>query len=183
MSNKIINFLLFHFMWPACVVGAAYNLWWPGLALLAVFAVWHYASGAAVRGDLGLVAVMLPVGMLVDTLWIQLGVLDYATPGPLPAIAPAWIAALWVALALALNHSLVWLQQRRLLAGAVLTFGSPFSYYCASKLGAVEWLAPAWQVILATGLSWAILIPIFLTLARHWREPETTSPSWAGAPS
>lgn len=180
MTKKIINFSLFHFMWPACVIGAAYGLWWPGVALLAGFIIWHCLPGNAERGDWRLVAVMLPVGIVLDTLWIQLGILEFATPGPLPAVAPIWIAALWVGLALALNHCLVFLQQHRLVTGLVLVFGSPFSYYCASKLGAVEWVAPAWQVIAATGLSWAVIIPLFLTLARRWRETENENAAWAG---
>lgn len=170
MSKKLINFLLFHFMWPACVIGAAYGLWWPGVALLAVFIIWHSLPGMAERGDWRLVAVMLPMGIVLDTLWIQLDILEFATPWPVAGIAPVWIAALWVGLALAMNHCLVFLQRHRLVTGAVLMFGSPFSYFCASKLGAVEWLVPAWQVVLATGLSWALLIPAMLTLARHWRE-------------
>lgn len=180
MTKKIINFLLFHFMWPACVVGAAYGLWWPGVLLLVAFFIWHYFSESNVSGDMKLVAVMLLVGILVDTLWIQMGLLDYATPGPFPAIAPVWIAALWVALALSLNHCLLYLQRHRAITGLVLMFGSPFSYYLASKVGAVEWLAPAWQVIAATGLSWAILIPIFLTLAQRWRRQENNDATLVG---
>jgi len=172
MTKKIINFLFFHFMWPACVLGAAYGLWWPGVLLLAIFSLWHGLSGVAQRGDLRLVMLMLVAGIVIDTLWIQYGVLSYTTAWPWAAIAPIWIAALWVALALAINHSLLWLQQHRLWVSLTLLVLSPFSYYCAAQLGAVEWLLPAWQVVLATGVSWAIWIPIVLTLATIWRQPQ-----------
>lgn len=159
-------------MWPACVIGAAYGLWWPGVLLLAIFIIWHSLPGVAAAGDVRLVVLMLPLGIALDTLWIQLGILEYATPLPWPGIAPVWIAALWVGLALAINHCLLKLQQYRLVTGLVLMVVSPFSYFCASKLGAVEWLAPAWQVVLATGLSWAILIPWIFTLATSWRQQD-----------
>lgn len=166
--STVINFLLFHLLWPACIFGATNNLIWPGFVLLLGFIFWHHFSGKAVVGDWKLLLTMLTVGMLLDTVWVQIGILKYSAAWPSTALAPIWIGVLWMGLALAINHSLAWMKRRKWLAGALLIIGSPFSYYCASKIGAVEWLAPEWQVIAATGISWFFLIPCFLSLAIHW---------------
>lgn len=173
--STVINFTLFHFLWPACIFGAANGLIWPGLLLLLVFMCWHHFSGNAVSGDWKLLLTMFVIGMLVDTLWLQTGVLGYAMTWPSAQIAPIWIGVLWMGFALALNHSLAWMQKRKWLAGALLIIGSPFSYYCAAKFGAVQWLATDWQVIAAVGLSWFLLIPFFLTLAEYWNRQTVIS--------
>ena len=63
---------------------------------------------------------------------------------------------------------------RLLLLAVAGGIGSPFSYFAGSRFGAVEWLAPAWQVILATGLSWAIVLPLLFWLAR---DPQKAAPA------
>ncbi|MDP0881144.1 DUF2878 family protein, partial [Klebsiella variicola] len=78
---------------------------------------------------------------------------------PSPDFAPLWILLLWVALALVINHSMAAFKQRLLLIGLFGGIGSPMSYLAGARFGAVEWLAPAWAVVLAVGLSWALLLP------------------------
>lgn len=169
MLNRIVNFILFNALWPVCVIGAAHGLAWPGLLLVAVFLAWQWHPRNRQAGDIGLVIVALSVGMFLDTLWVQMGLLSFASPGPWTSLAPIWIAALWIGFALALNHSLAWIKPRPWLAGAAFIVLSPFSYAVAARLGAVEWTAPAWQVIAATGLSWFLLIPYLLKLAKRWQ--------------
>ncbi len=169
MLLKVVNYLFFNFLWPACIFGAAAQVWWPGALLLAAFFLWHWLSGSTVRGDWKLVLIIVPLGIVVDTLWIRLGLLSFATPWPSPDFAPLWIVVLWAGLALALNHCLLWMQRRLWFTAGFFLLASPFSYWCGSKFEAVTWLAPDWQVVLATGLSWAVLMPLLLSLATKLR--------------
>ena len=60
------------------------------------------------------------------------GWLRYAAP--LPALpGPAWIATLWVAFAMTLQHSLQWLMARPLAAVLFGAIGGPLAYWGASR--------------------------------------------------
>jgi len=169
MLLKVVNYLFFHFLWPACIFGAAAQVWWPGALLLAAFFLWHWLSGSTVRGDWTLVLLCVLLGFVVDTLWVRLDLLSFATPWPSREFAPIWIVVLWAGLALALNHCLLVLQRRLKLTALLFLLASPFSYWCGSKFDAVTWTAPDWQVIAATGVSWALLMPLLLWLAARLR--------------
>lgn len=163
----LVNQGLFQAAWPACVVGAAFNIAWTGWLVVGAMAAWQLQTSRRHPLDWRIIGVCLAVGLTLDTAWIQLGLLEYTMSWPSPNFAPAWIMLLWLALALVINHSMALFKQRLLLIGALGAVGSPLSYFAASRFGAVEWLAPAWQVVLATGLSWALLLPGLFWLARE----------------
>jgi hypothetical protein len=105
-----------------------------------------------------MIAVCLALGLVMDTAWIRLGLLS--TPALAVGRIRAAVDHVAVAGAGAGHQSLHERFQAPLAADRVLGgIGSPLSYFAGSRFGAVEWLAPAWQVVLATGLSWAVLLP------------------------
>jgi hypothetical protein len=171
----LINQGLFQLSWPACVIGAAYGWLWTGLLVVGVMALWQLNRVNRHPLDGRMIAVCLGLGLVMDTAWIRLGLLQYALPWPSAEFAPLWIMLLWLALALVINHSMSAFKHRLLLIGALGGIGSPLSYFAGSRFGAVEWLAPSWQVVLATGLSWAVVLPLLFWLAREL-EPQTASP-------
>lgn len=166
-----INQGLFQVAWPACVIGAAFELAWTGWLVVGALAAWQLQASRRHRLDGRIIAVCLAVGLTLDTAWIRLGLLEYSMPWPSPDYAPAWIMLLWLVLALVINHSMAVFKQRLALIAVLGAVGSPMSYFAGSRLGAVEWLAPAWQVVLATGASWAVLLPALFWLARESRTP------------
>jgi len=165
----LVNQGLFQISWPACVVGAAYGVVWAGLLVVITMACWQLRASNRHRLDVRMVGLCLGAGLILDTLWVQLGLLAFATPWPWPGLAPMWIMLLWLALGLVINHSMRVFKGRLILAGLFGAIGSPLSYYAASRIGAVEWVAPAWQVVMAVGLSWAILLPLLFWMARDSR--------------
>ncbi len=167
-----VNQGLFQAAWPACVVGAAFDVAWTGWLVVGALAAWQLQTSRRHPLDGRIVAICLAVGLTLDTAWIRLGLLEYAMPWPSPDYAPAWIMLLWLALALVINHSMALFKHRLLLIGLLGGIGSPMSYFAGSRFGAVEWLAPAWQVVLATGLSWALLLPALFWLSRRSNAPE-----------
>ena len=178
----LINQGLFQLSWPACVVGAAHGLLWVGVVVVGALAAWQLDSRNRHPLDLRIVALCLVLGLALDSAWVQLGLLAYASPWPVPGLAPLWIMLLWLALALVINHSMSLFKHRLLLIGVLGGIGSPMSYFAGSRFGAVEWLAPAWQVILAVGLSWALILPLIFWFARERAaEPAVPAPSLPGA--
>ncbi|TVQ27323.1 MAG: DUF2878 domain-containing protein [Wenzhouxiangella sp.] len=177
----LINQGLFQLSWPACVIGAAYGWIWGGLVIVGALAMWQLHPANRHPLDLRMVATCLGLGLVLDTAWIQLGLLEFAAPWPWPGVAPVWIMLLWLALALVVNHSMGLFKNRLLLIGVLGGIGSPMSYFAGSRFGAVEWVAPAWQVVLATGLSWALVLPLLFWMARRHDQITVQPPVSAGA--
>lgn len=162
-----INQGLFQLSWPACVIGAAWGVaGWTGTLVVAALALWQLRPHRRHPNDWRMIGLCLGIGFVLDSLWVQSGLLAFATPWPSTGFAPFWIVLLWLALALVLNHSMSVFKHHLVLIGILGGIGSPMSYYAGSRFGAVEWLAPAWQVVLATGLSWALLLPALFWIAR-----------------
>ena len=171
----LVNQGLFQLAWPACVIGAAHGIFWTGLVVVGALALWQLQHHNRHPLDLRMILVCLGLGFVLDTTWVQLGLIEYAMAWPSPTFAPFWILLLWIAVALVINHSMAAFKHRLVLLAVAGGVGSPLSYFAGSRFGAVEWLAPAWQVVLATGLSWAIVLPWLFWLAR---EPDSRLPAF-----
>ena len=165
--NFWINHLFFQLAWPACVVGAAYGLVWPALIWVGLFGVWQLHPKRAHPNDWLLVGLFVLTGLVLDLVWIHTGLLTYSMAWPWSGITPVWLLMLWVALALSVNHSLVLFRKRWLLWSMILSVASPFSYWFAAQLGAVEWLAQAWIVVFALGPVWGFIVGLLFYLAHR----------------
>lgn len=164
--GALLNFVGFQIVWVLAVGGAAKGLWWPGLAGLLVYAVVQLLLSKWPLADLLLMLSACVVGCLADTLLIQLGLLAYANPVPFPSLAPAWIAFLWLAFALTINHSMSWLKGRWMLAVLFGLIGGPLVFWLAERYWAAVRIAePKWQGLLALGIEWALMTPLLLLMA------------------
>jgi len=153
-----INQAFFQASWPACVIGAGHGVLWPGLLVVGAFAVWQLSAGRAHPGDARAIAVFVALGAVLDSFWIRAGVVEYALAWPAAGFAPAWLLLLWLALGLTVNHSLSLFRRRWRLFASAAAVGSPMSYAAGAALGAVEWTAPAWLVVVCTGPLWALVV-------------------------
>lgn len=157
--------------WIAAVAGAGWGWWWLGPATCLLFIAWHFRATPWPAADLRLLGLAVVLGLVVDTLWLQGGLLRFAAAVPSPEWAPLWILALWAAFALTLNHCLSGLQGRPFLAGALGLVGAPLAYWIAARSwAAAEMLAPTWAVLASIGLAWALLTPLLLGVAARWRD-------------
>lgn len=159
------NFVFFNAVWFACVLGAAAGNAWIGLLALAAFATWQIGISPHRLADIRLALIAGLIGFIVDTGYAWSGLVQYADPAPSGSTAPWWIVALWMNFALALNHSLKWLQPYPLLAAAFGLIGGPLAYYGGIKLGAVFPQVPLPQVMIVFGLAWAVVTPLFTVIA------------------
>jgi len=175
MKSLWLNALLFQATWFGCVVGAAMGQPWLGAAPLVLLAL--QVARRPCAGDLQLVASALALGLCLSWTWQWLGVLAYASPGPIAGQAPAWIAMLWVAFALTFNHSLGWLVRRPLLALVFGLVGSPASYLAAQRLGAVQFLVAPEEALAAIGVAWAAATWGLARLAMRFARRRSTGTS------
>ncbi|MBE0470123.1 MAG: DUF2878 domain-containing protein [Methyloprofundus sp.] len=167
--KQLINFLWMQCLWFAAVIGAVSELIWPALAVLSLFMTWQLSPTHRSTGDFALLLVAVLLGFILDSTWISLGWMQFASPAPIPRLAPLWILCLWMGLALTLNHSLAFLQNRLWLAGLSAAIASPLSYLGAERLGAVQITGNFYLWLFFIALSWAIAMPLLLWLAKALR--------------
>lgn len=164
MKAIILNILGFNIVWTALVLGAAHGRAWIGVPAYVLFAACQLWASPHHRRELQLTLVVAPAGWLVDSLYVALGLLQYAQPWPGPPFAPWWIAALWANFVLLLNHSLTPFRRRQALVAALGMVGGPLTYLTAARLGAVTF-GPDWlTALLVLALVWSAAVPLLFRL-------------------
>ncbi len=159
---NVINALLFQGAWFACVLGGARgsSLWGAGaVAAMTAFALARHRW----RSDVGFALAAAFIGFCLDTLWIRVGVLDYAGA----SVAPVWIVLLWVGVGLSVNHSLAPFGARPWVGGLLAGLTAPISYLGGERLGAVVVSDPT-QLALV-GATWCVVFTLGFASARAAR--------------
>jgi len=167
VGGLVATLVAFEFAWFACVLGAAHGWPWAGVAMVAAVVCGLLVRSRKPAVDGALIAVALAIGLAWDSAMLQLGWIAYASPGPLPMLAPAWILALWALLAVTLREPMRALHTRLSLAALLGAIGGPLSYAGAARLGACTLLQPT-AALTALALGWAAITPLLLVLARRW---------------
>ena len=170
MKPKLINFVLFQISWFACVLGAAAGSLLPGLLAVMALVLYQASRPKFIQRDLPLILVALGIGLFLDSLWIWTGIMRFSLPGPVTGLAPVWILLLWVAFPLTINHSMAWLRSNLPLAALFGAVGSPLSYLAGMRLGALSTPEGIWVMVIAAGISWALVIPLLCYLAGRLAE-------------
>ena len=154
-------------LWFSAVLGAARGQLWLASIVLIGFVFWEFRPTRRVYGDFQLMLVTVLLGLILDTTWVRLGWLHYTGAWAISERAPLWILFLWAGLALTINHSLAWLQSRLMLAALLGAIFSPLSYLAAARLEAVTIVSEPESLFIALSLSWAIVLPLLLWLAKY----------------
>ena len=165
--DLLINLALYQAGWFACVLGAASGRGLPGAGLALLLVGVHVALVRDRTRELQLLAAAGALGMAVDSLQLTLGVFSYPSGSPLPWLAPAWIAVLWIQFATLLHFALRWLSGRFLLAAILGFLGGPLSFYGGERLGAIVFASPASYLVLAC--VWALAMPLLVWLGDRVR--------------
>ena len=165
--TTLLNFAGFQAVWLCSVLGAANGLGWLGPLVLAVFAAAHAMRREVTADEFALAAFALLLGALVDSGYLIAGLLQFAEPGPLENLAPAWILSMWAGFALTLRHSLAWLSRSPGLAAVFGLIGGPLAYISGSALGGLEPLVDLASLSLVVGIAWALVTPLLFAFDRH----------------
>ena len=162
--SVVINFILYEIGWFACVIGAAKQMPWLGVAVVFVVVIWHLIQADQPKRELALLLIVMVIGGTFDQLLLNHQLISYESHGWMTNIVPVWILALWAEFVTILNVSLRWMRGRWLVAVLFGAIGGPLAYMGAAKLGAVTLnMMPASYIALSIG--WAILTPLILRLS------------------
>lgn len=179
MKRWLPNLVGFQVVWMAAVGGAAQGWWWAGPAALAGFAGWQLSVSQSRRSDLRLAGLCAALGLLLDSLWVQLGFMRFEAAMPAPGLAPVWILAMWVGFGLTVNHSLSGLKGMPWLAALFGVLGGPLAYWAAERAwGAVDIADSPWPFA-ALAVSWGLVTPLLLQLGDRWLAPARAAASSA----
>lgn len=165
----VFNVLGFQAVWWACVLGAGAGSGWAGPLAVAAFAAVHLRFTPTPARDLRLLAAAVLLGVVVDGLLGASGLLVYAAAGAAPALAPAWILALWCGFALTLTHSMAYFARRPLAAAVFGLVGGPLAYAGAATVaGAVAFPLGSAPALLAVAAGWALALPLLYAVDRRF---------------
>lgn len=161
--RTFFNFAQAQAGWLVCVLSAAADRPWIGIAAALVLICVHLALNAERRTEVLLVLSAGCVGAATDTLLAQLGFLRFEG-----GIAPLWMIALWMLFATTLRSSLAWLRAHFAIAAVAGALGGPAAYAAGVRLGALE-IHAAWTSYVAIGIAWALALPTLLFFAHRSR--------------
>jgi hypothetical protein len=162
-----LNVALFQAGWFACVLGAARGAPWLGPLVVLAAAALHLRVARRPLLELYLLLSAAALGLLVDSLLLSSGWLEYPNGLWLAGFAPYWIVAMWMLFATTLNVSLAWLHGRLVLAALLGAVGGPLSYLAGEKLGGIYLLQPV-AALAALAIAWAIAMPTLMMLAARF---------------
>ena len=161
-KNLLINAGLFQMLWIAAVLGSAKNLIWPCLLMVIILACWQLQPTRRARTDVSLIITAILMGLIIDSLWVATGVLEYTDQRPFNFIAPLWILVLWAGFALTINHSMAWMKAHPLLPSLLGLISAPLSYFAGMRFGAMAYHQDVLLVSAYIALAWAIALPLLV---------------------
>lgn len=164
--STLWNFLQFQAGWLALVLSAAADTAWIGVLVLAVLVAIHL--GLFRRGNEWRFLLLLGAGgWLWESLVYNLGLIDYPHHPADRALAPLWMAGLWVNFATTLNHSLGWLKGQPFIAALLGGVGGPLAFLAGVKLGAAGFVFPVLTTLVLV-VGWMLITPAVVRLAEKF---------------
>ncbi|TZF90366.1 DUF2878 domain-containing protein [Cognatilysobacter lacus] len=171
--NRLLDAVAYQGVWFAAVLGAGSGHAWPGAVAGGAFAAVHLADANTRASKLTLLLAGIGFGLLLDGALEHAGWVRHAAEGDTwrrIVGAPVWILALWAVFPLTLTCSFAALQSRTWLAAALGAIGGPLAYLGAARgASALEFVAPAPQVIAVLAVGWGIALPVLARLAARGR--------------
>lgn len=161
-AATLLNLALYQTGWFACVLGAAAGRPAAGAMAALLLAAVHLVLVRDRRSEGKLMMAAAALGLLVDSLQLNLGLFRYPTGTPLSWLAPPWIVVLWLQFATLLHFGLSWMSGRYLLAAALGFLGGPLSFWGGERLGAIQFASPL--AYLALACVWAVAMPALVWL-------------------
>lgn len=176
MIFKLLNFAAFQLTWPLTVISAAKGQPLIGVLATVVWASLHLLFMKQHRLEvLFLLMSAACMGILLETLLMLLNIVHYPLPAQTGTIAPLWIIALWVNVALTLNHCLSWINQRIKTAFILGLIFGPLAYNAGMRLDAIVFDPISGSISIA--IMWGLSMPALILLNRFFHNQNFNSSS------
>lgn len=139
-------------------------VYWQQLVVIPVLLYWCYGMWRLSKAGRIAVLITLSAGVVVDTLLVQLNVLQFSGGN----LLPLWFVLLWAVFALAAVEFMAKVLTKPWLAALLGASGGPLSYWGGAALsgGAMQFPLPLYSAAVLI-VVWA-LIAIVLGQSRRW---------------
>ncbi|MCC5792628.1 MAG: DUF2878 domain-containing protein [Legionellaceae bacterium] len=180
MNNTIswlVHFTAYYLSWIGCLYFASLDHPYLSalfiVALLMLQIIWQMRHGFSWKAAFCYGMMLAALGAITDSIWIWLHLI-YFKANPFDMyFAPLWIITLW----LSFGFNLILLYSaylNRYMTISVLTlFSIPLAYWLGIRIGAAESTGSASLLYVVLGVSWAILIPLSLSVFNRFRNTLT----------
>ena len=158
MKTKIYNALSFNVAWLVCVL---YGSLAAVIATIIVIAI-HMFFVSKNPLELALIAVVILLGIAVDSVFIRSGLLISPDGGLWP---PLWLVCLWGLFSTMLDHSLKWFQSHLAMAAVAGGVSGSLSYLGGTRLSDFTLREPQFLTLGIMFIVWGCVFPICLKLA------------------
>lgn len=160
MKNSLYNAIVFNLAWLACVLGGSKVALPVALVVIAI----HLYFFATDKTEIALIAVVLLLGVVVDSVLIRSGLL---VPPDGSLWPPLWLICLWGLFATTLNHSMKWFQSHTLFAMVVGGIAGALTYLAGTRLTDFALKGPQSLTLAIMFVLWGAVFPFCLLLARN----------------
>ncbi|MBN4055161.1 DUF2878 domain-containing protein [bacterium AH-315-K03] len=162
MKLSALNVVCYQLGWFSCVLGGDRV----AVFITALCLILHGKFVVSSKKEWWLIGGLSLTGLLVDSALSSAGVFIFETQNSVLLI-PIWLLCIWVLFSTTLCHSLVFLQSRLPLAIVLGAVAGPSSYFAGSSMASVTIAEPLVTSLMMISLSWAIIFPCSLLLARR----------------
>tara|TARA_B100000989_G_scaffold290850_1_gene264512 strand:- start:13610 stop:14137 length:528 start_codon:yes stop_codon:yes gene_type:complete len=166
LTINLTSLFSYYFIWLAGINLATQKDSWlvPMLAVIFLQCYCFYKAGYSRKLFL-LLLVIAASGWLVDSLIVESGLVQFNGLAPL-ALAPYWLACIWVSFVLVFNQFFHDYFRKTVLWCCLGAFFFPLTYYIGCVIGAGLWVNPLWTTIAYT--LFGIGIFIWLRFITQW---------------
>ena len=139
-------------------------VYWQQLAVIPVLLYWCYGIWRLSKAGRIAVVLTLIAGVVIDSLLVQVNVLQFSSGN----LLPLWFVLLWAVFALAAVEFMAKVLTKPWLAAILGASGGPLSYWGGAALsgGAMQFPLQLWSAVILV-VVWA-LIAIALGQSRRW---------------
>ena len=156
--KTIYNAVSFNIAWLICVLGGSVAAL---IATIVVITI-HMFFVSKNPLELALIAVVIVLGVIVDSAFIRSGLLISPDGSLWP---PVWLVCLWGLFSTLLNHSLKWFQTHLAIAAVVGGVSGTLSYIGGTRLSEFTIREPQFLPLTIMFVVWCCVFPFCLKLA------------------
>lgn len=149
----LANAALFQIGWFVCVLLGSFSA---ALFTCLLLIMHFYFSPIRIRDAISIVVAVI-LGIVHDVSLMQLGLVEFTESSAFP---PLWLNCLWVLFAITLNHSMLWLYKRWLLASLVGGIAGPLTYLAGVQLSSAQWSSSLVEVVPIIAGLWLLILPL-----------------------
>lgn len=161
--HYLIHTTAYYVAWFACITLAARGYAWISplivVACVLLQLYWQHQTGRTQQGLWLLLAIIVSISTLIDSILVYKGIVIYAANPFFPYFTSPWMITVWISFTVFLYATLSSLFAHLFLLGFLSGVGFALAFRIGSSLGAAFFPYGSNRTCLLIGVIWSILLP------------------------